>query len=73
MRGSSKSSRGTHDYLPQDDQIGSFIIMVPEDQSYLDQWCTAVESYTVQSKRIEKVFDFVAKIGQGSFGSVYKA
>jgi len=27
----------------------------------------------VQSKRIEKVFDFVAKIGQGSFGSVYKA
>ena len=27
----------------------------------------------MQSKRIEKVFDFVAKIGQGSFGSVYKA
>lgn len=47
--------------------------MVPEEQQDLNHWCAAFESYTVQSKKIEKVFDFVAKIGQGSFGSVYKA
>jgi hypothetical protein len=49
------------------------MICIPEDQSEFPSWQAAIESYVIQTRSLEAVFDFKAKIGQGSFGSVYKA
>lgn len=36
-------------------------------------WFQAFESYIVQTKNIQTVYDFKDKLGEGSFGVVYLA
>jgi hypothetical protein len=49
------------------------MIFVIDTITEYHSWQTAIEPYVVHTTKIEKAFEFQSKIGQGSFGSVYKA
>lgn len=47
--------------------------MIVESHIDLLHWSAAMEPYTVQQQSVKRVYQFNSKIGEGSYGHVYKA